>query len=242
MAVLLNYPSFRSQFSNKKTEDVPNTITFDTIGSPEVIFRAGGSFVNEGYEPGMYMDIYNTASNDGRVQIELVTAATLVLMSSESLTYEVCTTAEFTYGFYDKDGLETWPYENMRANGFDGGITGFPSIYTGGQLILTCNGGAADAAQYVDEYDWYLSQRTDDPVNQPLTIVQKPLTGGNTYSGTVIIDISQSGYDLAGTSTIRADEIALIFKHCHLYVQRYPVGGSKAIQWTDLTNMLLAGY
>jgi hypothetical protein len=57
------------------------------------------------------------------------------------------------------------PGAKVRASGFGDSIS-FDLPIASWPVVITCNGGAPDATSGVDDYDWYLSQRTDDPDSQ----------------------------------------------------------------------------
>lgn len=124
------------------------------------------------------------------------------------------------------DGLEEWPVANLRSGGFTGLVT--PTI-TSFPLTITCNGGAIDGGA---AFDWYLSQRTDDPARQYLTITHtRP-----TKSGTVTIDINEDRVaallpDVSGPALFEAGNLGLLMKNVALYVQRR---SDKAYQWIKL--------
>ena len=143
------------------------------------------------------------------------------------------------------DGMPEWPasYVRLAASGFgDTGttITGVPTPYAGTFFRVTCNAGAADAVAGVDEYDWYLSQRTDQTALQNLAIWNGAV-GSNTYSGTARIlhtAAAESAFGFTAT-TVTPGVIPLLFRHCYLYVQRR---SDSAIQWIDLLRAMTAGY
>lgn len=115
------------------------------------------------------------------------------------------------------DGFEVWPVAMLRANGFDGGITGMPKPVTAFPVTLTCNGQAADGGA---AFRWYLSQRTDDTAKQYLYCSQLSAT----QSGSVVIGLTSLGVaelGLAGpTAAVTEEQLIRLLKHCDLYVQR----------------------
>lgn len=126
----------------------------------------------------------------------------------------------------DFDGFEAWPLAKLRSGGFTGLATPTISVFP---FTMTVNGGAMDGGA---AYDWWLSQRTDAPAAQPLTIAQAALN----KSGTVSIDVVSANVQalLPGVSSgdyAQGDNLALILKNCHIYVQRR---SDKAIQWVTL--------
>jgi hypothetical protein len=123
----------------------------------------------------------------------------------------------------DVHGYEVWPTAKLRSGGF-ASLTLPTSLTFTLPFTLTCNGGAADSVPTSDEYDWYLSQRTDDPAAQLLSLT-KP-TG---YSGSAVLDRTALGLskfpDLSDTS-----RRGLLLRTA-IYVQRR---SDQAIQWADL--------
>jgi hypothetical protein len=83
------------------------------------------------------------------------------------------------------DGLAEWSYALVRANG----IPEFIGVQQVAPLTLlvTINDGAADAVPGVDEFDFWVSQRTSDPAGFPFEVSRTdPLFG----SGSIYLSIS----------------------------------------------------
>lgn len=143
------------------------------------------------------------------------------------------------------DGMPEWPatYVRLAASGFgDTGSTflGTPTPYSGTAMLISCNASATDAVPGVDEYDWYLSQRTDVPASQYLETFPRTFLG-NTYSGSIRIvhtSLAESAFGFTPT-TVNPSHIPLLFRNCHLYVQRR---SDNAIQWLDLLRAQTAAY
>lgn len=206
-----------------------------TFTAPHTITHATAGWLASGVLAGHDIDFAGTASNNKRYRVEVATAANLTV--TETVVAEGPIACTFVSAFHDVDGLETWPYALMRAGGI-GNITGVPTPYALGAFIATINAEAADAAPGVDEYDWYLSRRTDDPAKQLLSMAQKPPSGGNTYSGSVVIAhsaLSITELDLWLLPTFTPEKVPELFKYCHLYVQRK---ADKAMQWIDLLRAM----
>lgn len=123
----------------------------------------------------------------------------------------------------DAAGYETWPHSALLFPPGDAGMNLVLPLTLTTLGTITTNGQAVDATNYVDEFDWYLSQRTDDPAAQSLGIVQLDLAT-NTRSGTVQLyptPLAQHLYGVSFTSPIpSADIAALLFKDVWLYVRR----------------------
>lgn len=123
------------------------------------------------------------------------------------------------------DGFKEWPVGRVRASGFSSSLS-IPVIQSF-PITITCNAQASDAVAGVDEYDWYLSQRTDTPAIQYLS-----LAAVANKSGTVTLDVTgQVANLLPGVNSsdyVSDHNLALICKHAAIYVQRR---SDKAIQW-----------
>lgn len=129
------------------------------------------------------------------------------------------------------DGHRAWPVANLGLNSF-AQPTGLPTVITTMDLpiILTANAGAADAVFLVDEYHWFLSQRTDVAAIQYLAITRSD-TPPSSHSGSVRIGRTGGG----GTVLGDYDAIRSIFRDVHLYVKRVSDG---AIQHIDFMRDL----
>lgn len=228
--IITNFSTFRWQFSEHSHSVISATFTSTT---PGLIQRASGDFLAEGAQDGMYAAVANAANdeNNGRFLIDSVAVDILTLDVAHLLVAEGVTAGVvIDCAFYDADGLPTWPLALVRSGGFDGGLTGVPAWYEGTKITVTCNAGAADAVLGTDEFDWYLSQRTDDPTKQYLSITQKPTSGGNSFSGSVeILHTALATSHLGAVYEPRV--VSEIMKHVHLYARRRSDG---AIQWINL--------
>lgn len=134
------------------------------------------------------------------------------------------------------DGVEAWPVANVRASGFDGGLSGIGRPIAAFPLTVSCNALAVDGGA---AFDWYLSQRTDDPTLQWISVAQYSAT----QSGTVTLALTSecvSDLDLSDVdATLTEDQIIEILKHCTLYVKRLSDG---AIQLVQLLQYTLSNY
>jgi len=132
---------------------------------------------------------------------------------------------------FDADGVETWPYHKMRANGFDDGITGVPKPITSFPVTVTVDGQANGA----EAYDIYLSQRTDDIASQYMQV--DPVLG---KSGTWTIALTSAAVTALGlgstTDQLTVGQVRRVTRHCAIYVQRQ---SDDAIQWLDLEQASL---
>lgn len=134
-------------------------------------------------------------------------------------------------GTVDRDGLPEFPVAKMRFSTF---VSGFQLSSTSAfPLSISCNFGDTDAVVNIDEFDWYVSQRTSIAANKPLTVSRKD-TAPNTNSGTIEIDLSAwaaTEYpDPFGISTI-----PILFSAIDIYaIRRFDL----AIQRLDLRAYL----
>lgn len=131
----------------------------------------------------------------------------------------------------DPDGMEPWPYANVRASGFDDGFTGIGEPITAFPITVSVDSLNVGAVAH----DAYLSQRTDVAASQYFTIVETA-----TYSGTWTISLTSVGAAAIGnaltTDPVTPDQLAQATKYCALYVKRL---SDAAIQWVSLYDATL---
>lgn len=245
MTVITRHTDFRFRFANK-VEETGVSCTF-ADANPDTIARAAGDFVAQGYLAGQSIDIAGSVNNDTRYTIATVAAATLTLASADAVTVEGPVSCNLLSIHRDPDGLEEFPglvaAENGRTNlvrsgGFTGGLVGIPTPYIGAAFEVTVNATGEDAVFGVDDYDWYMSQRTDDAAVQYLTIVQRADAGGESFSGTVAIAHTANATSVLGLSTPPTpQQVTWLFKHVDLYAKRLSDG---AIQWRNLLRAMVA--
>lgn len=136
----------------------------------------------------------------------------------------------------DPDGFETWPIAKMRSGGFDGGFTGIARPISAFPMTVSCNAQAADGGA---AYDWYLSQRTDDPSLQWISISQL----SSTQSGSVVLALTSkcvADLNLASTTaTLNEDNLREILRYVDLYVQRV---SDDSIQLVKILQYTLSNY
>lgn len=244
MTILTRYDAFRIAFAEAPIT-LTTSATFAVGMDNDSIALASGTF--SGVTADMSLSVVGSANNDfGALRIDRfnVTKTTALITEAGLLTAEGPVSVEIQARYLDLMYLPEWPgpfalgSNLVRANGFDQGIqitSGLP--YGGGTIVCTVNGEAADASPGVDEYDWYLSQRTDDADKQFLTIINKPMVGMSTYSGTVqlthtVAAENSVGADFgASTGMVTSDHRKRLLNFCHLYCRRRSDG---AIQWLDL--------
>lgn len=137
----------------------------------------------------------------------------------------------------DTSGYEEWPVEKVRSGGFDGSTIGtrlqVPADFSSLSfpIDITCNNFALDLSPPTDEYDWYVSQRTDDPDGQALSVEDFALQS----SGRLVLNLTALGADTY--PTIDTDAIINIFRNVYVYVRRRSDG---AIQWASLIDSLFS--
>ena len=215
---------------------------------PPATIAGGGTFIADHHAAEMHCDVSATALNNGRYLIDTVAAGLITLDSAETLQAEVVAATLFS-AYRDNDQVEEFPSELghvdlMRDAGFDlgigqlsGAVYGRIRPYTGSAFEASCNALAADAVKGTDEYHWYLSQRTDDPAKQYLSIAQKADTAAQSFSGSVSIvhtAFAVSDLDLTAATIYLARRE--LFGHCDLYCQRIADG---AIQWIRIYNEMM---
>ena len=134
----------------------------------------------------------------------------------------------------DAAGYPRWDASLLRKNNF-ASLTGVPAPIVSFPILVTCNGGAVDGG---GAYDWYLSQRTDDPSRQYLDIGQ--LSAGQ--SGSVAIDLRPLAVTALGLANINSpvdeDQLVRLLKYVTLYCQRH---SDQSIQLVNLLPTTLGG-
>lgn len=237
--IINSYTKFREEFANSILE----TTNFQFI-APDKIQRGGvGSFVTNGYLADMRTRITGTVSNDMDLFLKSVAANELVVQDDFAVLVNEgplsCTLRSWKV---DPDMYPTFAIGSVRAAGSGFGdtgttIVGFPTpidLSSGNySMEITCNSFDPDAGFGVDEYNWYLSRRTEDTTKQFISIAQKA-PDSDTYSGTVII--TPTALAISFLASVDGPKntppvIRRCFKNMHLYVRRLSDG---AIQWVDL--------
>ena len=153
-------------------------------------------------------------------------------------------------------GYEPWPValqDAALAINVDDGVDSLRAP----PAILSVNGGAADAVSGVDEYDWYLSQRTDDPEIQALSLVSTPgasstitinLTAWWTTTRSLQAFPGSPGNPSAdppvapipaGYNPSNSDHVRVLYRHCYIYVSRK---ADKAWAMLDISKALLGEH
>lgn len=203
------------------------------IASNKTITRGAGSFLaGIPFAVDMTVDIEaaSVAGNNQRVTIASLDATTLTVAETiydEGPTSNVVLRATYR----DVDGFETWPVAQLRAGGFDDGITGLPAVPNlSATIMLTCNAQGYDAVNGVDEYDWYVSQRSDETSGQFWAVSAAPGDAGS-RSGTIKLDATAvATTEYPAMTLVTPAALSSCFRNVHVYCRRRSDG---AIQWLD---------
>jgi hypothetical protein len=138
-------------------------------------------------------------------------------------------------------GWEAWPGSSVI---YPPGEAGFnlrlPTDLTPQTVILSVNStgpgldGADDATPWVDEFDWYVSQRTEIAGQQPLNVRsynQAHLNLSNTKSGTIYLSpLRYVDFSLVPPA-VRSEDLANVYRDVFVYVRRRSNGH---IMWGGL--------
>lgn len=244
MAIYSSYLYFRHVWATKIVATKSVTFTADATNDRAEI--ATGNWVDDfGLGAGIQVSFSGSTNNDfGMLFVDRFNVSKDIALFTVGglFTNEGPVSVEVTAQYIGPDGYPEWPGPTgrgtnlVRANGFsdDNWSVSLSGPYAGSAFTVSINGGAADASTGVDEYDWYLSQRTDDPTKQYLAMTQTPDAGGNSYSGSVDIvhtDLAEDEMPTLVSKNVSVAEHTRLFKNCYLYVRRRSDG---AIQWLDL--------
>lgn len=221
--IIPTYSAFRYHFADKGSGSYNLTFA-DT--NPDTIL-GGGNFIADGFVTGMRLLPAGTVSNNAYYWANTVAPGTITLIPTDAVVVEGPVAATMVGVFVDIDGYEVWPLNLVRVIGFNAG-------FTTTAIGISCNGGAPDAVPGVDEYNWYLSQRTDDPAKQGFIV-----SSAFGLSGTVLFNFNLALLGLTLGQKLTPEQRAQFYRYCHLYVQRISDG---AIQWVDLLKYYIANY
>lgn len=111
------------------------------------------------------------------------------------------------------DGLYAWTGAGVVTNL---GLT-VPTLISAFPFQISVNA-TADPTPGVDRYDWYLSQRTDNPARQYLTISRADSPPA-TYSGIVSIGLTAAAIALGYAAPLSTTEILTLFTDVDIYVR-----------------------
>lgn len=243
--IIPSFAAFRYRFSERIELSVSATFVMD---SPDQLTRGSGSWIDDGVEVGMYVDVSGSAlGNNRRYRVTEMSALTLGFATSNTVADEGPLTLGVVAVYRDPDSYERWPVALVRASGFADGLTdepvsalepsGLTDLRLGHMqpITLSANAYGSDSVYGVDDYDWYLSQRVGDHVAQPFTIVPASTASFpavNTWSGSVTLSLTNAAAAILGGTLDAQMDVA--WKNCHLYVRRRSNG---AIQWFDLHEL-----
>lgn len=234
--ILPSYSALRHHFAEvARTTAV--SLTYN-VGPPSTITRGAGSFVTDGFEAAMSVDVANTVSNDARYTVDTVAALTLTLSSADTLIAEGPVTSTLTGATHENDGAETWPTALVRANSFSSTWSLLPRPITICPAQLTVNALVTDATAGTS-YRWYLRQRTDVVADQWLSIAHaNPLS-----TGTITITITTAGVAALGLATastkMSTDQQIRLLRNVTVFCRRDSDG---AIQFVDLLQLSHGTY
>lgn len=131
----------------------------------------------------------------------------------------------------DALGIPGWPLADMRAGGFDDGIT----IDTSSSpYVVTCNAVAADPVAGVDRFDWFVSSGAAS--GGSLVVARHDPSGTTQNSGSIAISLSASA-EIEYPEPFDVSTIPVLWFAHDIYVRRRSDG---AIQRLDVEAYLLA--
>ena len=136
--------------------------------------------------------------------------------------------AGFSSGAIGLDGFKLWPGSSVAAPGtltMGATIAAFP--------FTISVGGTNDAVAGVDEYDWYLSQRSDVTTKQYLSVSRNdPLP--NTMSARISVNITALATGLQyGTIPLSIKDILALFTDVEVYVLTKATGAIRHMALLD---------
>lgn len=245
MALIANFTTFRSSFAvhARYTPTAPDPVQF--IGPDTIRRTAGGDWTaddDEGFQVGQRVQVVGSSSNDGYFTISSI-PTTDELRVAETINDEGPLTSgvDFDGVFIDPGGYERFPADkvNPAVNGL-GQLTQLPTPWTPLVVpnVLKVNAAyTQDATPFVDEYDWFVSQRTEDPSKQLLEFTDRPPVSGDTFSGIIGIEITTLGFAETGASIgvpLTPFQTAQLFKNVDVYVKSLLGAAKLNIQFTNL--------
>jgi hypothetical protein len=229
------FSTFRWVFATRARSTITATFAANTLT------RVAGDFAADGVVAGMSVNVSGATNAANNVRTVITNVAALVLTVADNFAVPEGPTAGVVAECvqYDGDGLETWPVANVRAGGFDDGFTNATTVYTMGNYLKLIPVGVSgvDAVLGVDEYDWYVSQQSDDPAAQLWSITNEPSDATNSRSGQLRLQSTAlATTEFPGVTVCTPDATALLFRNVHVYCRRISDG---AIQWIDMLEEML---
>ena len=234
MAVIPDFETFRRTFAEVARYAAIGTDQIEFV-APDILRRSSGDWTAGGFKVAHRL----TVSGTGTANDRYFTAATVGTNDMTVVESVVVAAGPFASvvlvegAFIDNDGRELWPVANVRAGGI-GDITNIPIPYAGNVFEATINDGEADVIDGADEYDWYLSQRTDILASQYWSIIQGPGNLNFTFSGSVRLVhtvLAETEFGIVTAQDPTPQQLINLTKHVDLYVQRR---ADKAISWVNL--------
>lgn len=218
--ILYSYASMRTLFAAP-----PKTITGATNASPIVLTAVGHGITVTGSMARVDAVTGNTAANG----IWPVTVVDANHVSLDGSTGNGAYGGGGTLTPLANDGFPVWPVSQLRAGGIpaisgDNPPLAWPTSYTVDASV--------DPTPHLHRYRWYLSQRTDDPALQYLTLSQPdPLKSGIVAVGLNLTNVAKLLPGRSGADLLTPDALTLILANVALYVQRISDG---AYTWCQL--------
>lgn len=230
--VVGQYVAMRHHFAEvARTSAV--SLTYVHSPTPSTITRASGSFVTDGFEAGMTLQVIGTTDSDALYEIATVTASTITIVSGQQFNSSETIVSSLVGAFYELDGMEQWPLDLVRANGFDDGFTPDETPMSPFPMELTVNGNVADSVAGTS-YKWYLSQRTETVASQHFTMAH----ADSAKTGTVTLALTSTavadlGLDSAADA-LNLSQRTKLLKYVYVFCKRDSDG---AIQQAHLLGL-----
>lgn len=240
MSVFLTHSDFRAGFAITESVAAGGGVTIQ-FTAPDQIVLTGTTWAAKNIVEGMRIQPIGTINNDRYYYAETIVGGTMTV-EEQTVVSEgpIVSTVIINGNLIDPDGIETWPIALLRSGGFNA-ISNFNIPYDGTAMLLTVNALAQDAVFGVDEYDWYVSQRTDVPANQYLDVQGNinlpPIVS---FSGTLRMihtTLAETEFGIVSGTNLTPTQTVSLFKDIAVYVRRISDG---AIQWVDMLQIQLA--
>lgn len=245
MALLSNFTDFRGQFAERAVYTAQG---FDRIRfvAPNILRREDGQdWPDLGFLVGQRLQVVGSSSNDGYLTLSAFNVGTDEIITAESTVVDegpLSSGVTVDGVFIDPGGYERWPVDrvNPAVNGL-GLLTGLPTPWVPlvVPIVLRVNSSYVDdATPFVDEYDWFISQRTEDPAKQLLEFTEVPVSvSGDTFSGSMRMQITTLGFAETGAAIgvpLTPFQTAQLFKNVDVYVKSLLGAAMLNIQYTNL--------
>ena len=259
--IFQTFGSFRFGFATRAVPLGVVTATFVAQSLPTLAritrsfdeWNIGADPFTPSLEVGMRLTIAGSASNNRAYTIASFSGDFDIFVEEDTVVAEGPVALGSIEGmFFNDTGFPTWPVQYMRvgdtavpfADGIDElGLMGVPistAPYDGGTVLMSPIGFLGDSVLNVDEYDWHLAQRTDDPAKKYFDVAQKANVGGQSFSGTCEVTpsaLAQSKFGFTpGAGPIDPDITRTLFRGTQLYVRRV---SDQAIQRLDMLPRML---